>query len=219
MSNTSLPVSTSVPAQVTASSAPTPVAASPIPADDPLKGPYNRNTAISEVISDSVFGKAGRLLFPVDTGYYSGSTLGDLSLTWYTNIQLDKTMEIVNTLHNRAAKGEKIFYDIYTDAEKSSDPEKKNTGLFFFKGTPREKVAVCNAGGGFAYVGAMHDSFPHALELSKKGQTAMRDRHLNRSNSTPPAMIRSLSDILCGGIQSRWYLRHFSISTTCQRRP
>jgi acetyl esterase/lipase len=44
--------------------------------------------------------------------------------------------------------------------------------LFFFKGNPGEKFAVLNAGGGFAYVGAMHDSFPHALELSKKGYNA-----------------------------------------------
>ncbi|MCM1050301.1 MAG: hypothetical protein NC433_17975 [Clostridiales bacterium] len=28
---------------------------------------------------------------------------------------------------------------------------------------------MVNAGGGFMYVGAMHDSFPHALELSKMG--------------------------------------------------
>ena len=37
---------------------------------------------------------------------------------------------------------------------------------------PGEKFAVCNAGGGFAYVGAMQDSFPHALELSKQGYNA-----------------------------------------------
>ena len=29
-----------------------------------------------------------------------------------------------------------------------------------------------NAGGGFIYVGAMHDSFPHAYELSKRGYNA-----------------------------------------------
>ena len=34
------------------------------------------------------------------------------------------------------------------------------------------KFTICNAGGGFAYVGAIHDSFPHALELSKKGYNA-----------------------------------------------
>lgn len=64
------------------------------------------------------------------------------------------------------------FYDIYTDEEKAADPAKKNTGLFFFKGEPKARFAICNAGGGFAYVGAMHDSFPHALELSKKGYNA-----------------------------------------------
>ena len=37
---------------------------------------------------------------------------------------------------------------------------------------PGEKFAVVNAGGGFAYVAAMHDSFPQALELSKKGYNA-----------------------------------------------
>ena len=36
----------------------------------------------------------------------------------------------------------------------------------------RAKFAICNAGGGFAYVGAMHDSFPHALEISKKRYNA-----------------------------------------------
>ncbi len=52
------------------------------------------------------------------------------------------------------------------------DPQKRNTGLFFFRGNPGAPFAVCNAGGAFAYVGAMHDSFPHALELSKLGYNA-----------------------------------------------
>ena len=68
--------------------------------------------------------------------------------------------------------GQTIFYDIYTEEEKKEDPDKENTGLFFFKGTPGERFAICNAGGAFAYVGAMQDSFPHALELSKKGYNA-----------------------------------------------
>lgn len=133
---------------------------------------YTTETSISDVIDDPVFGDYGRLIFPADTGYYSGNTLGDLRLTWYSNIQPDETVEIVNYLHKAAAAGETVFYDIYTDEEKASDPDKSDTGLFFFKGSPGEKFAVCNAGGGFAYVGAMHDSFPHALELSKKGYNA-----------------------------------------------
>ena len=124
------------------------------------------------MLDDPAFGDYGRLLFPVDAGYFSGNTLGNLRLTWYSHIDPDETVEIVNTLRNRVLNGEIIFYDIYTEAEKAADPDKRDTGLFFFKGTPGAKFAVCNAGGGFAYVGAMHDSFPHALELSKKGYNA-----------------------------------------------
>ncbi|MBR0231708.1 MAG: esterase [Clostridia bacterium] len=133
---------------------------------------YTADSAIDDVISDPVFGDFGRLIFPANTGYYSGNTLGDLSLTWYNHIDPDKTVEIVNYMSSHAAAGDTIFYDIYTDAEKAADPEKKDTGLFFFKGDPGAKFAVVNAGGGFAFVGAMHDSFPHALELSKIGYNA-----------------------------------------------
>lgn len=134
--------------------------------------PYTRDTRISNVINDPVFGDHGRLIFPVDKGYYSGETLGDLRLTWYNNIDPDTTVEIANYMRSHAESGDVIFYDIYSDSEKTADPRKEDTGLFFFKGTPGEKFAVCSAGGGFAYVGAMQDSFPHALELSKRGYNA-----------------------------------------------
>lgn len=133
---------------------------------------YDENTRIADVVNDSIFGDYGRLLFPVNDWYYSGETLGELQLTWYNNIDPDKTVEIVNHLRQQVTSGNAIFYDIYTEEEKDADPNKKDTGLFFFKGTPGEKFAVCNAGGGFVYVGAMQDSFPHALELSKLGYNA-----------------------------------------------
>ncbi len=133
---------------------------------------YTTNTKIEDVINDPVFGDYGRLIFPVDSGYYGGSTLGNLSLTWYNYIDSDKTVEICNYMRNQAENGDTIFYDIYTEEEKAADPAKRDTGLFFFKGNPGTKFAIVNAGGGFAYVGAMHDSFPHALELSKMGYNA-----------------------------------------------
>lgn len=133
---------------------------------------YTADTKTQDVISDPVFGEYGRLIFPVDEGYTSGDTLGELRLTWYNNMDPDKTVEIVNYLKEQVQSGQTVFYDIYTEEEKAADPEKENTGLFFFRGNPGERFAVCNAGGGFAYVGAMQDSFPHALELSKMGYNA-----------------------------------------------
>ena len=142
------------------------------PAQREPTGPFTADTPVEAVLQDEVFGDYGRLLFPVDTGYWSGDTLGELQLTWYNNIDPEETVEIVNTLWQRAEVGETVFYDIYTEEEKAQDPDKADTGLFFFKGEAGAPFAVCNAGGGFAYVGAMQDSFPHALELSKRGYNA-----------------------------------------------
>lgn len=136
------------------------------------QSPYNRKSRISDVMADPVFGDYGRLLFPVQRGYWSGETLENLRLTYYNYIDPDETVAIVNYLHDTAASGQSTFYNIYTESEKASDPRKQDTGLFFFRGKPGARFAVCNAGGAFAYVGSMHDSFPHALELSKMGYNA-----------------------------------------------
>ena len=149
-----------------------PAQAAQTAAQEEESGLYTTQTPISQVIEAPAFGDYGRLIFPVDSGYYSGSTLRDLRLTWYSNIDPNKTVEIVNYLKQSVQSGRTVFYDIYTDEEKAQDPDKEDTGLFFVKGEPGERFAVCNAGGGFAYVGAMQDSFPHALELSKMGYNA-----------------------------------------------
>lgn len=138
------------------------------------KEDYTLETKVMDVINDPVFDDYGRLIFPVDRTIDEDLELQDVGeiLTWYNNVNSDRTVEIANYLKDQAASGEQIFYDIYTDEEKAEDPDKENTGLFFFWGEPGAKTAVINAGGGFVYVAAMHDSFPHAMELSKKGYNA-----------------------------------------------
>lgn len=129
---------------------------------------FTTKTKIADVINDPSFSNFGHLIFPT-RGYFSGTTLGDLSLTWYSHIDPNKTVEILNYMKSQVETNHTIFYDIYNEQQKQSDPAKKNTGLFFFRGKAGSRFSICNAGGGFAYVGAMHDSFPHCLELSKKG--------------------------------------------------
>ena len=89
-------------------------------------------------------------------------------MPYHNYVRTDTTVKTVKHLINRAGKGKTVFYDIYTAKEKKADPQKKNTGLIFFKGKLGRKFAVVNAGGGWSYVGAMHESFPAAMELSKK---------------------------------------------------
>lgn len=101
-------------------------------------GDYTLNTKVTDVINDPVFGDYGRLIFPVDRIISEDLELQDVGdiLVWYNNVNPDRTVEIANYLKDQAASGEQIFYDIYTDEEKAEDPEKEDTGLFFFRGDP-----------------------------------------------------------------------------------
>ena len=78
----------------------------------------------------------------------------------------------LNRMIDDAAAGRTVFYDFYTDAEKEAEPSRRNTGLFFFRGKPGAPFAVIAPGGGFAYVGSVHEGFPYADEISKRGFNA-----------------------------------------------
>lgn len=128
------------------------------------------------MIGDQCFGDFGRLLFPVDRNVSPTMTLAQVSTSgvylWYPYIRVEKTVEILNHLRSEALAGHKIFHRIYTAGETAADPSKADTGIFVFHGEAGRPFAVTSAGGGFAYVGAMHDSFPHSLEISRAGYTA-----------------------------------------------
>ncbi len=104
---------------------------------------FTENNAISDVINYYSFGDWGSQVFPVNRGYYSNDTIGNLRLTWYNNIDPQKTVEIANYLKNRADNGKRILRHIHR-REKCCRP----CSLFFFKGAPNAKFAVYNAGGG-----------------------------------------------------------------------
>lgn len=137
---------------------------------------FTAQSTVGEVTGDAAFGDFGRLLFPVDRSVPTTMTLAEASTSsvyiFYTNIKVEKTVEILNYLHDESLAGRQIFYRFYSDSEIASDPTRANTGLFFFRGTENAPFAVTNAGGAFAYVGAMHDSFPHSLEIARSGCNA-----------------------------------------------
>ncbi len=137
---------------------------------------FTEYSTVGDVIGDAAFKNFGRLLFPVHRPLSGKMTLKEVSSSqvylWYSHIQEEKTLDILNTLKERALEGEQVFYPIYTQREMAADGTKRDTGLFFFRGKPGKEFAVMNAGGAFYYVGAMHDSFPHALEAGRQGYQA-----------------------------------------------
>lgn len=135
---------------------------------------FTKSSTISDAINNVSFEGFGNLIFPVDRPVDGDTRLDDIDdiYIWYNYIDDDTTVDIVNSLKEDADSGNQVFYPIYSDEEMRENPDKKNTGLFFFRGEENAKTAVVNAGGGFMYVGAMQDSFPHALALSKMGYNA-----------------------------------------------
>ncbi len=109
---------------------------------------------MADVISDPVFEGFGRLIFPVDRTIDDDLELKDVGdiLVWYNNVNPERTVEIVNYLHDQAISGNQIFYDIYTDEEKAADPDKEDTGLFFFRGEPGAKTACEDLARAIAFI-------------------------------------------------------------------
>lgn len=135
----------------------------------------NEQTTVMEIINHPLFKGYGQFLFPTEHGLppqnMKISQIQSL-LPYHSHIDTQTTIDVLNYMQNEVSQGNIIFYDIYSAAEKKADPSKKNTGLFFFRGKPNAPFAVICAGGGFSYVGSIHESFPHALKLSQKGYNA-----------------------------------------------
>ena len=134
------------------------------------------NSRIYDVMAHPAFGDWGHLIFPWDgaSRYSSSMTMKavpELHL-WHTNRNVQSMVDGVNRMIDDRNAGFQVFYDIYTDKEKAADTSKKLTGLFFFRGEPGKPFAVICPGGGFYYVGSLHEGFPLAMELNKSGFNA-----------------------------------------------
>lgn len=134
--------------------------------------PVDASTPLVDVIEHPAFTGFGRFLFPTRGGSPDRSlTLRDAGelLIYHSHVDVDTSVDVVNSLIESVEGGRTVFHDIYTEQQKAADPRKRDTGLFFFQGQPDAPFAIVSAGGGFSYVGSIHDSLPHALELSRRG--------------------------------------------------
>ncbi|WP_029759069.1 MULTISPECIES: alpha/beta hydrolase [Fusobacterium] len=140
-----------------------------------LKKEYlNANSTIEELLTYPSIKEFSKFILPLELGYNPNSKLKDIDylLPYHNNINVKTTLNSINYIIDKSEKGEKIFYKIYTDEEIKLDKSKENTGIFFFKGNKNAPFAVINAGGGFSYVGSIHEGFPYAMELNKRGYNA-----------------------------------------------
>jgi acetyl esterase/lipase len=138
------------------------------------------NNNVSDIVKHPAFEGFAELLLPYDnnSAYYSTQLRNAGALMpYHSHVQPDIVVGAINHMIDEVNAGETIFFDFYTNEQKQQTPDKKNTGLFLFRGNPDAPFAIVCPGGGFSYVGSLHEGFPVALELSKKGYNAFVIRY------------------------------------------
>jgi acetyl esterase/lipase len=138
-------------------------------------GHMNINNTIRDVMNHPSFKDFGRFILPLDRDSYDRnmplSRVGSL-LPYHSHVEPEAAVNTINYMIDQVNEGKIVFRDFYAERQKKEDPQKKNTGLFFFKGKPGAPFAIVCPGGGFSYVGSIHEGFPHAIQLSERGYNA-----------------------------------------------
>jgi len=130
---------------------------------------------IGDMLRHPAFAAFGRLLLPWDERRVDETLrLKDIAtlLPYHSHVDPDTVVSALNHMIDDASEGKTVFYDIYSQAQKQADPELAHTGLFFFRGKPGAPFAIIAPGGGFQYVGSLHEGFPYAAEVARGGYNA-----------------------------------------------
>lgn len=150
-----------------------------VPDARPDTGGQGRHLTVQSTVGDVLrhpsFAGFGRLILPWDDRAYDENLpltrIGSL-LPYHTHVDPPTVISALNGMIDDAAGGKTVFHRFYSDAQMQKDPAKRNTGLFFFRGRPGASFAVIAPGGGFSYVGSVHEGFPYADVIRDKGYNA-----------------------------------------------
>jgi acetyl esterase/lipase len=147
----------------------------------------NAADSLGDLLGHPAFAGFARLLLPWDDHRYDEdmrlSDVGSL-LPYHSHVDPETVVGALNRMIDDVSNGHAVFYSFYSEEQKRAQPALGSTGLFFFRGKPGAPFAVISPGGGFAYVGSLHEGFPYATEISGKGYNAFVLRYRAGSGGT-----------------------------------
>jgi acetyl esterase/lipase len=130
---------------------------------------------IGDLLANPAFsGFADRTLPWAGRQYDPATKLGEIAvlLPFHSHVDAPTVVAGLNRLIDDANAGRQVFYPVYPEEAQHARPDLAEAGLFFFRGTPGAPFAVIAPGGGFSYVGSVHEGFPYAVEISRHGYNA-----------------------------------------------
>lgn len=133
------------------------------------------NNRVSDIVNHRAFSGYGVKLLPWNNGRNNLDlpirNIASL-MPYHQNIRPEEIIASLNYMINEVNQGKTVYYDIYSAAQIEAEYGKGDTGLFFFRGEPGAPFILLIPGGGFNYVGSLHEGFPLAVEIAKKGYNA-----------------------------------------------
>jgi len=149
--------------------------AADVPMNTTTTAHLSTDSTIDDLLKHPAFAGFARLTLPWDERTYDRmmrlKEIGAL-LPYHTQVNPAVVVASLNRMIDDRHGGRTIFYDFYTTAQKRADQSLENAGLVFFRGKRGAPFAVIAPGGGFAYVGTVHEGFPYAVEISNQGYNA-----------------------------------------------
>lgn len=134
----------------------------------------DETTPLTAVMNAPEFAGFGELIFPSSERITADMTIAEVArlLPYHSNIDPVEVAATVNDMLADSRDGALSFHPVYTDVEIGADPAKADVGLFFFPGRTGAPFAIIAPGGGFSYVGSIHEGFPYAQAINRHGHHA-----------------------------------------------
>jgi acetyl esterase/lipase len=138
-------------------------------------GHLETRSTIRDILHHPSFAGFSHLILPWDDRAYDDDLqlthIGSL-LPYHSHVDPEAVTSALNRMIDDGSNGRTVFYRFYSKAQMQQQPGRKHTGLFFFRGSPGAPFAVICPGGGFSYVASVHEGFPYAEAISRKGYNA-----------------------------------------------
>lgn len=135
----------------------------------------DENSTVGEMMENPAFtGFSQRLLPKPNDAKYQSLPLNQVGklMPYHSEFNPADIINGLNFLIKQHSRKNRVFYDYYSTAELNSSPDKRDTGLVFYKGRPNAPFVIVVPGGGFEYVGALHEGFPIAQTIAEQGFNA-----------------------------------------------
>ena len=92
------------------------------------------SNTVKDVVEHEAFAGFGQFILPAERRYDDDMPLANVAslLPYHNYVTGERAVETINTMIDYVNEGNRLFYDIYSEADKQADSRKNNTGLVLF---------------------------------------------------------------------------------------